>query len=161
MVIALGGAFSKPIVVFKDKFESCFAEGSRGTVEITDNDISEFIKRWIVIRFQWDSINEERLIKNISPFTTEGLLSKIREQFRTGAEKEFKDKSVSADVSKNIRITLTKDKVIAQFDRIIRIGGVPLVDPAEMSFSLVEGTKTKFNPYGIYINGITEHKTSE
>lgn len=160
LIITIGGAFSNPTVIIKSKLENCFVEANRASIEITNDDISRFVQNWIVNRYEWQTLNEDQLIRNISPFTTNGLLSKIQEQFRTGAEKEFKDKAVSQYVSKNIRVDLTDNKVVATFDRILRVSGVPLIDPAQMSFTLVKGTKTKLNPLGIYVNGITEHKTN-
>lgn len=160
MIITIGGAFSNPVVVLKDKTENCFVDSKRASVEVTDGDIIAFIQKWVVNRFEWDAINEEQLIRNLSPTTSEGLLLKIREQFKNGPEKEFKDKAVTQYVSKDIRVNLSKDTVVATFDRIVRVGGIPLVDPAQMEFSLVRGTKTKLNPFGIYVNGITEHKAN-
>lgn len=154
------GAISDPIVVLKDKTENCFVEAKRSSVEVTDGDIVTFVRTWIVNRYEWEKLDEEQLVRSLSPMTSEGLISKIREQFRNGPEKEFKDKAVIQYVSKDIRVNLSKNTVVASFDRIVRVNGIPLVDPAEMEFSLVRGTKTKQNPHGIYVNGITEHKSN-
>lgn len=155
------GALSDPIVVLKDKTSNCFVEATRTNVDVTDDDIVEFVQKWIVNRYEWDALNEELLIRNLSTTTSEGLLSRIRDQFKGGAEKEFKDKAVTQYVSKNIRVTLTKNKVVATFDRILRLNDIPLINPAEIEVSLIRGTKTTHNPFGIYVNGITEYKANQ
>ncbi len=145
----------------KDKATNCFVEAKRSSIEVTDDDVVEFVRQWIVNRFEWERLSEDALVRNLSATTTEGLLSKVREQFKSGAEKEFKDKSVAQYVSKNIRVDLAQNKVVASFDRILRVNGIPLIDPAELRLSLVQGTKTRLNPHGIYVNGVTEHKSNE
>lgn len=159
LIMSAFGAFSNPVVVLKDGTQNCFVNAKRASVEVTDDDISEFIKKWVANRYEWEDLDEEELIRNLSPFTSEGLLAKIREQFKKGPEKEFKDKAVTQYVSKNIQFSFTNDKVTATFDRVLRLSGVPLIDPAQISFSLVRGTKTRLNPQGIYVNGITEHSS--
>ncbi len=160
LIMTLGGAFSNPIVVMKNETEHCFVNAQKEAVEITDGDVTEFVRNWVVARYEWDALNEDKLIRSLTPFTSEGLLQKIRDQFRSGAEKEFKEKQVSQYVSKNIRVKLSDNQVLVSFDRILRVNNIPLIDPAQMSFVLVRGTKSKVNPLGIYVNGITEHKSN-
>ncbi|MGE4107375.1 MAG: hypothetical protein AB7F66_09190 [Bacteriovoracia bacterium] len=160
LIMTIGGAFSNPIVVMKNETEHCFVKANKEAIDITDNDVTEFVRDWVVTRYEWETLNEEKLIRSLSPFTSEGLLQKIREQFRSGAEKEFKEKQVSQYVSKSIRVKLADKQVLVNFDRILRVNNIPLIDPAQMSFTLVRGTKSKVNPQGIYVNGITEHKSN-
>ncbi len=156
----MAGAFSNPLVVMKNDTEHCFVHGEKKAVEISDQDVIQFIRNWVVTRYEWKALQEDQLIRSLEPFTSEGLLQKVREQFKNGPEKEFKEKKVSQYVSKFIDVSLADNKVVASFDRILRINEVPLIDPAQMTFTLVQGSKTKVNPQGIYVNGITEHKSN-
>ena len=161
VVISALGAFSNPTVVLKNDTEHCFLNAKRESVEVTDNDIIDFVQRWVVNRYEWSNLNEDELIRNLAPYTSEGLLGKIRDQFKNGAEKEFKEKTIRQDISKNILVSISDNKVTAVFDRILRLNGIPLVDPAQLGFSLVKGTKTRLNPHGIYVNGITEYSARQ
>ena len=151
-------SLSNPIVVMKSNTENCFVDATRMSADPTDTDVANFIRKWVSVRYEWTKLGEDQLVRDLTPYTTEGLLVKVRESFKSGAEKEFKDKSVSQYVSKEIKVDLTSDKVVATFDRILRLNDIPLIDPAQISFALVRGSKTRMNPQGIYVNGITEYK---
>lgn len=160
LIIALGQAFARPTVVLKDKAAHCFVEAEKASIEMTDGDISQFVKNWVIERYEWKKLNEAELIQSLMPFTSDGLLEKIKTQFAKGPEKEFVAKGVSQYVpEKSIAVTLADDHVTVSFDRILRVSGVPVIDPAQMSLTLVKGTKSRINPYGIYVNGITEYSS--
>ena len=56
----------------------------------------------------------------------------------------------------NIQPTVTEEKAQVTFDRIIRVEGVPVLAPMELEFELIKGKATRWNPQGLYINGITQ-----
>ncbi len=149
--------FSDPIVVVESNCDKTFITGKRSEISITENDIKEFVTKWITLHYKWIEFDPETIIRNIEPITTAGLKEKLKKDFGEQKAQNTSDKSIEQNVS-NVLVTLTDNEAIGTFDRIIRINGIPLVTPVEVALNIVQGSKTRWNPLGLYINGITEHE---
>ena len=147
-------ATSPPIVVMERGSQYSFYYGERRRVPITEEVLLNFLKEFVRLRYTWKERDSELILKNIAPFTTEGLLRKIRHALKAEDSKGIPESM--EQVAVNIHPTITEKKAKVTFDRIIRMDGVPMLAPMELDFSLIKGKGTRWNPKGIYINGITQ-----
>ena len=155
-------ATSPPIVVVKKHGSQGFGfyYGERRKVPITEPALLDFLKEFVRLRYTWKERNPDLILKNIAPLTTEGLLSKISHNLKKdiktnkGVLKEAPE--TIEQVAVNIQPKINEKKAEVSFDRIIRVGGVPIVAPMELEFHLIKGRPTRWNPKGLYVNGITQ-----
>ena len=143
--------------VLEKNFQQSFYQGERKRVPITEPALRDFLKEFVQLRYTWKERDPELILKNIAPFTTEGLLRKISHSLKAKGNKGTPE-SVE-QVAVNIQPTVTEEKAQATFDRIIRVEGVPVLAPMELEFDLIKGKATRWNPQGLYINGITQRET--
>ena len=155
--IALYFAHQNPVVITIDGEKTNYYMGGRRPIAISEYDIKIFIKGFIYSFNRWDQFSEDLLNKNVAPLITAGLKKKLSKLLKNGLAKSFKGKRVQQDVA-NIKIAVTKDHVVASFDKIMRVDNIPLILPTELSFQLIKGESTRWNELGLYVNGITEHK---
>ena len=152
-------ATSPPVVVvLKENSQQGFYYGERKRVPITEPALRDFLKEFVQLRYTWKERDPELILKNIAPFITEGLLRKISHSLKATEGKGTPPGSIE-QVAVNIQPTVTEEKAQAIFDRIIRVKGVPVLAPMELEFDLIKGKATRWNPQGLYINGITQRET--
>ncbi len=146
-----------PLVV--EKKDSVFiplSVQSEGVVP-TEESVGELVTEFIKLRYEWENFNPEQIIKSLEPLTTEGLRSKLLQEFGKKSHQN-KEGSTIEQVVARVRPDVSEKAVLATFDRILRVNGVPIAVPTEISLSLVEGPKTAVNPIGLYVNGVVEHE---
>ena len=148
-----------PIVAIKNESKTKYlTQTKRKRINPNDDSIKGFLREWIHLRFNWKEFNKDKILKNLSPLSTDGFIKKLNLNLKKVKTKDGqKIEDVSQYVAK-ININIGDEKIISSFDRIIRIKGMPVVTPTEILFDLVKGEKTKFNPVGLYVNGITSHE---
>jgi len=151
-------AIDTPIIAFEKEGDRIYLKGQRVQLETTDRDIDSFAKSWAKLRYTWGDFKPNEIISRIRPFTTEGLIRKLRKVFERSdkAKKEWKGKKVSKYVGQ-IEVTLTDKEVQVLFDKVIRINEIPIIVPTAISLVLVQGTRTEVNPHGLFINGVIHH----
>ena len=86
--------------------------------------------------------------------SNDGLVQKIMET-QTRKFGKVHEKKIAQDLA-FVKVHVSDDHVTATFLRILTVEGIPLVVPTELTFSLIEGRRTRFNPMGVYVSGITE-----
>lgn len=150
-------AFQSPLVIVMDSGNKRYAQSERKTDSITEKDVENFIRDFLQQMFNWEKLVPDTITRQVSPLVTSGLLDRIKQELMGRTEKDFKGKSLSQAIA-NVRVTVTEKNVIATFDKVIRIDGVPLVVPVEMAFSIVRGSSTRWNPMGLYVNGLIERE---
>lgn len=164
VILALHGFYQAtlpPIVVTEKCDGKTFHDGKREALKITDSDVKQFIENWIGLRYNWSEFNPEMIVRNIEPVSTFGFVEKLKEIF--GKKKadnspgNRKDDKLEEMVT-NIRVTLSEKDALASFDQILRINGIPLIVPTEVSLQIVKGSPTRWNPLGLYVNGAVEHE---
>lgn len=150
-------AFQSPLVIVMDGTDKRYAQSERRTDSITEKDVEKFVREFLEQMFHWDRLAPEVITRQISPLVTSGLLDRIRQELSQRAEKDFKGKNLSEAIA-NVNVTVTEKNVVATFDKVLRIDGVPLVVPSEIAFNIMRGSSTKWNPVGLYVNGLIEHE---
>ncbi|MCB9092879.1 MAG: hypothetical protein H6621_00095 [Halobacteriovoraceae bacterium] len=158
-VALLFSMFRDPIVVVKENGRHTFLHGKHKAEAITENDIEEFVQEFISLGYVWEELNPNLTASQLAPITTEGLNEKLRGILIQFRDKEFKDKKMSQSVA-NVKVTVTENKVIATFDKLLKIENVPLPVPTQISLNIVSGSRTVWNPRGLYVNGVIEHNAN-
>lgn len=149
-----------PVVVLEKCGNRIVQEGKREALQVTDSDVVDFIEQWVRLRYTWTSAAPDKVLRAIEPISTKGLQSKLadtlakRQAKQTPGQKEQKIEEIAT----NVRVTLTEKEALAAFDRIVRINGIPIVIPSEVSLQITEGRRTHWNPFGLYVNGVLEHE---
>jgi hypothetical protein len=146
-----------PFVVVMNQKERIWVESEKKDVPIEREEIVEIIKRFIEKRYQWKKLNLEDVLHHIQPITTSGLLDKVKDDLVLFIKNDLSKKNFQQAVA-NIEVKVSKSSITASFDRVIRVDGLPLVAPLQLSLELIRGSRTRFNPVGLYINGIIEHQ---
>lgn len=157
VLVVLFARNTKPLVVERDHLVFRALSVEKSEIKPTKEALAELVTEFIKARYEWESFAPQIIIKKLVPFTTEDLRSKFLEEF---GKKGFQNKpgeSVEQSVAR-IKPDISDKAILASFDRILRINGIPVVVPTEISLLLSEGPKTFFNPLGLYINGLIEYE---
>ena len=147
-----------PIVVVSEKEEHRFYVGKREDFTFSEKVVENFVMDFLKIRYQWKKLDPNILQKNLAPLTTEGLNKKIGIFLKTLQQKEFQGKRTSQAIV-NMEVSVTKEKVVASFDKLLKIEGIPVPIPTTVSLHIIRGTSNVWNPTGLLVNGIREHQT--
>lgn len=151
-------ASSDPIVVLEKCQDKVFIESSREPLKLTDDDIRRFISQWVKLRYTWKWSDMPAVLRAIEPVSTEGFRERIKDYLgKKQGQPGAKDQQVEESVA-NIEVTVTEKDATASFDRIVRINSIPIVIPSQVSLQIVQGRTNKWNPLGLYVNGIIEHE---
>lgn len=150
-------SFQSPLVILASGHEKRYYQTERKQDSITEKDVENFIRGFLDQLFTWDQLAPEVILKQVSPLVTSGLLERIRQELIQKTEKDFKGKSLSQDIV-GVKIRVTPKEVIASFDKVLKINGVSLVIPTQMAFNIIGGGSTRWNPMGLYVNGLVEHE---
>ncbi|OQW48800.1 MAG: hypothetical protein A4S09_13460 [Proteobacteria bacterium SG_bin7] len=157
LIALVASCFRDPIVIVKTEQGPEYYVGERKKIEIGKTEIERFTKGFISALYVWNNFESEALKKEISIFVEDELLEKIMAAQIQRYVKELKGKKMSQAIT-SVVVDVLSDKVLARFDRLLKIDGVPIVIPTELTLSMIQGTQTRINPMGIYISGILEHE---
>ena len=135
--------YKPPIVVaLKDGIKHFYyPEKSNGIMEAKD--VQRFVSDYLHLRYG----GGENIIRDIEPLTTPPFLKKEK--------KAIIKKEVIAQAVANVNVEVTDKSTIASFDRILRVKGIPIVVPTKASFRIVKDAPTRWNPRGLYIDGVS------
>jgi hypothetical protein len=147
--------YRNPIVVVRSQGDQEFYPTERKRAPLEKADIELFTKRFLASLYVWNEFNGEKLNHEVTPFAEAGLVQKIIDAQNSKFSKELKGKHLAQAIT-FVRVELFDDRVVSKFDRILKIEGIPLVIPTEVTLSMIQGTPTRLNPMGIYVSGITE-----
>jgi hypothetical protein len=150
-------AFQSPLVVVMRGDDKNYYQSARKSDSITEKDVEKFVRDFLEQMFDWNRLQPEVILRQISPLVTSGLSDRIKQELIQRAEKDFKGKNLSEAIA-NIQVQVTDKNVVASFDKVLRIDGFPLVIPTEISFNIIRGSPTRWNPMGLYVNGLVEHE---
>lgn len=161
MVILVGtivfNSFRDPLVILKSDGTNEFLTSHREEVSVGEKEVQKFTKEFVSMLYTWKEFDASFIKKQVSPFVEEELLGKILAAQTQRYVKELKNKKMSQEIT-SVTVVVQSDKVIARFDRVLKIEGVPVVIPTELTLSMLQDVQTRTNPMGIYISGITEHE---
>jgi hypothetical protein len=150
-------SYRSPLVIVTDGQEKHYYQPEHKSDSITEKDVVSFVKDFLVQMLNWNALDPDAILKQVAPLVTPGLSSKIQQELFQRAEKDFKGKKLSEAIT-NIQVQVTEKEVLASFDKVLRIDGMPLVVPTQMEFNIIRGSSTKWNPIGLYVNGLVEHE---
>lgn len=144
-----------PPVVIVDKGESIERYAStRESTEIGKDEIKKFVKTFIKANYEWKKLNKKIMMNNIHPFVTDDFLNLIKRK----TKKTSKPVPEYRQYVGNIKVSVTDKEVVSQFDRIIRLKGIPFISVTQISLQIIKDTPNKWNPLGLYVNGLIEHE---
>ena len=158
--VVLFQSMKAPLVVYDDGNRRVPYVADTKEFKIDEEQLRRFVTEYLYLYHQWDKLEPAQILKQISPFTTEGLMDKVQSLLNQRRDKDFKGQVVSQDIA-HLMVKVSEKEIIASFDKILHVGGIPLVVMAETSFQIINGAKTKWNPMGLYVNGIVEHEGSK
>ncbi|MBX9765897.1 MAG: hypothetical protein K2X47_01380 [Bdellovibrionales bacterium] len=156
-VVCLVLANQDPIVVVASERDHIFLMGQRKDVDIQERDVSRFIERYVRLYYEWPTLEPDKVISHLAPFITNEFRSSALDFLKVRKQRDFGGKAIRQDIT-GMKVEITKNSTVAIFDVILRVDGIPLVVPTQMSFQLVQGTATESNPLGLYVNGTTVHE---
>jgi hypothetical protein len=156
-ILAVVLADRKPVVAVMNDSDYVYVMGHRADVPLSEASIKRFIERYVKLAYEWDVLNPEKITQNISPLVTDDFRANQLSFLKTRKEKDFAGKTIRQDVS-GLNVQVTKESTIAIFDVVLRVDGIPLIVPTQVSFLLTKGNQTEWNPIGLYINGETLHE---
>ena len=150
--------FSDPIVVVKEGDRQQYFTGRKTSLPISEEAVKEFVEGFLRVRYKWNTLDPKAKQKSLSPIVTDGLQEKLFKLLTHLKDKEFQGKKTSQSIV-NIKVNVTKEKVVASFDKLLRIEGVPIPVPTTVSLNIIKGTPNVWNPIGLLVNGIIEHQS--
>lgn len=154
-VFAMLAFFRDPIVVVKNGATQEFYPSRRAKTEIQKADVEAFTKRFLNALYVWPEFSGEKLAREIAPLAEEALVRKIMDAQAQKYGNQFKGKKLSQAIT-FVSVDVQDERVLCRFDRVLKIEGIPLVIPTEVSLAMLQGNQTDINPMGIYVSGITE-----
>jgi hypothetical protein len=154
LIFTVMAYFRDPIVVVRTRVAQEFYGVNRTEVKIGKSEIEDFVYQYLKALYVWESFDPIRIAAEIRPFSNDGLVQKIMET-QTRKFGKVHEKKIAQDLA-FVKVHVSDDHVTATFLRILTVEGIPLVVPTELTFSLIEGRRTRFNPMGVYVSGITE-----
>lgn len=157
MIVIVAMSFQSPLVILMDGEEKHYRQTERKSDSITEKDVEKFVREFLEQLFNWNQLAPEVIIRQVSPLVTSGLLERIRLELSQKVEKDFKGKTLSQEIV-GVNVKVTPKEVIASFDKVLKINGVSIVIPSQMAFNIIRGGSTRWNPMGLYVNGIVEHE---
>ena len=157
LVVAVAFGFRDPIVVVKSDDTQEFFVSRRAPVSIEKKDVENITRRFLDALYVWPEFSGQALAKEIAPYAEEALVGKIVETQALKYGKDFKGKKLAQELS-FVKVTVQEDRVVCTFDRILKIEGIPLVIPTEVTLSMLRGSSTRENPMGVFVSGILENE---
>ena len=150
--------FADPIVVIKEDGKQQYFAGYRTSLPISEEAVEEFVEGFLRIRYEWDKLDPQTKKRSLSPIVTDGLQQKLFKLLTHLKDKEFQGKKTSQSIV-NVEVSVAKEKVVASFDKLLRIENVPIPVPTTVSLNIIKGTPNIWNPIGLLVNGIIEHQS--
>ena len=145
-----------PIVIQDTGQSKSYVVGRHLSAGPNQEDVKVFLKEFINLRYQIRKDDLGGTFRNIAPLSTDGYLHALE-----GEIKRDKSESQLSKIDQyvaNIEIIVNDKEALAKFDKIVRFNGIPLIVPTEASFQLIKDKASKWNPYGILVNGVIEHE---
>ena len=149
--------FNDPIVVIQNGENQRYLSGQRVNIPISEETVKIFVKDFLKIRYEWKEFDPKSMSKSLSPIATKSLNNKLFDLL-TMEEKEFRGKKTSQAIT-NISVSVSQDEVVASFDKLLKIEGIPIPIPTTVSLNIVRGSSNAWNPVGLFVNGIIESKS--
>jgi hypothetical protein len=152
--------FRNPMVIVRSQTTQEFYPTERKPAQIEKSDVETFTKQFLANLYAWNDFDGVKVARAIGPFSEEALVSKVIDAQSQRYVKELKGKRLTQAIT-FVEVKVLDDRVNCRFDRVLKIEGIPLVIPTEVSLSLVQGDATYLNPMGIYVTAILENSNAK
>lgn len=152
--------FRNPVVIVRSQTAQDFYPTERKPAQIEKSDVEAFTKQFLANLYAWKDFDGVKVARAIGPFSEEALVSKVIDAQSQRYLKELKGKRLAQAIT-FVEVKVLDDRVNCRFDRVLKIEGIPLVIPTEVSLSLVQGDQTYLNPMGIYVTSIAENSNAK
>lgn len=159
LCIVLFQSMKAPLVVYDDGSQKVPHIAATKEFKIDEEQIRRFVTEYLYLYHRWEKLDPEQILKQIGPFTTEGLLEKVQILLNQRRDRDFKGREVSQDIA-HLKIQVSEKEIVASYDKVLHVSSIPLVVPSQTSLQIVSGAATQWNPMGLYVNGIVEHEGS-
>ncbi|WP_127718218.1 hypothetical protein [Halobacteriovorax sp. HLS] len=143
-----------PVVIEKSGENTERYSSTRKSTDIGKNEIEKFVIAFIKANYEWEKLDKDIMMNNIHPFVTADFLNLIKSK----TKKDSKPTPEYRQYVGNIKVSITDKEVVSQFDRIIRLKGVPFISVTQISLQIIKDSPNKWNPLGLYVNGLIEHE---
>jgi hypothetical protein len=155
LAVSLAATFRNPVVVVRGAEGEEFYPSERKRAPLEKADVEAFTKHFLTSLYVWGDFNGDKLARDIAPFAESDLVAKVVGGQGQKYAKELKGKHLAQAIT-FVVVEVTEDHVSAHFDRVLKIEGIPVIIPTDVTLSMIQGDPTKLNPMGIYVSGITE-----
>lgn len=155
MLIAMF-AFQDPVVAVINEGQRVLLKASRQNLPVGEEEIKRVVKDFIKRRYQWDNLDPKLITSEIAPLSTRGFQKKTTSFLKDLKENGLQKKTASQKIT-DVAVTVTKDSILAHFDKVLRVEGIPLIIPTGLKVAVIKGAQTFWNPEGVYINGLLEN----
>lgn len=149
--------FRDPIVVTRSGKSQEFYPSHRMAAAIEKSDVESFTKDFLQALYVWSDFDAESLAKELAPYTDSALITKVVDAQSSKIAKELKGKKLEQAIT-FVKVRVLDDRVVCNFDRVLKIAGIPLVIPTETTLTMIQDRPTRLNPMGIYVSGILENE---
>ena len=160
LMILVVQTFRNPIVIVRSNGEQEFYPTERKRASLEKGDVEAFTKRFLASLYVWNDFNGSKIAHEIAPFAEEGLVQKVVDTQNQKFSKELKGKHLAQAIT-FVSVEVFDDRVVSRFDRVLKIEGIPLIIPTEVTLSMIQGEPTRLNPMGVYVSGITENENAK
>ena len=147
---------SPPIVVIQEEEKRFYKVGSSNSYELTENDVKNFVARFIKSRYNWTEFHPQEILQKIACLTTKKFRQKLAPLLGKTKHNE-QDKRVE-QYAAFVRPELSDTQTLVTFDKVLRIDGIPLATPTKLALNIIQGEFTPCNPVGLYVHGLTEFR---
>lgn len=156
LVISL---FQDPVVVLTNRMnQRIYFSGKKSATNLEKNDVEDFVREFVRMRFTFKSSDLSLMAQNIIPFATEEYVRASQEMLSKELNQTKQQGEIIQTVGEIQVVTSNKD-VKAYFDKIVRFKGIPLVSPTSIELQLLKKRPNNWNPWGLYVNGVIEHES--
>ena len=154
--LLLWQANQNPIVVMLKNGEQVFLAGKRKSVELSNASVERFLLEFVKRRYNWEFFNPPQILKRISCLSTPEFRARLKKVLGKKTLTESKDGNLEQYVA-FIRPVLKEDRALVSFDRVLRMGGMPLASHVQLSLKIIQGDRVGCNPLGLYVHGVSEY----
>ena len=145
-----------PIVVIQEEEKRFYKVGSSNSYEITEDDVKNFVARFIKSRYNWIEFHPQEILEKIACLTTKKFRQKLAPML--GKTKYDEQNKRVEQYAAFVRSELGDTQTIVTFDKVLRIDGIPLATPTKLALNIIQGEFTPCNPVGLYVHGLMEYK---
>lgn len=156
IVLVASTMFQDPVVAIINEEQRVLLKATRKAIPVGEKEIQRIVKEFVRKRYQWDKLDPKLISENVSPLVTRGLKNKLYNLLMDLKENGLQGKKASQKIT-DVDVTVTEKSVLAHFDKVLRVEGIPLIVPTGLSLMVVKGARTVWNPEGVYINGVLEN----